>query len=375
VQEQLAFHAQYMTIAFRPSWRDYNFMDRKPGRRTNVIVASNSQLEFRDCPSLEVALATVSPLSGLAGESFRAHVPSKPRLPFGKTPRSVVRLLSHSTIGIALFDRNLYCRAFNGALGSMIGISIKEHLGKQLHQVFPGGATKLEIAFRRVWTTRRSLSNLELTAQLPPGTATRRWVVNFYPITDELGRVRLVATTFSEVTKGRGVELKLSRLKDKFHSDAGNQSNVLAEEFSALSERTFEIVNRSIALLKGSLSLRFYMSAMRLEAQLLRHALFITPSPLQESCLFASPAASDAAPTPDSGLPYGSKLAASSPSPRERQILCLLTDGKSNKEIASVLAISTRTVECYRARIMLKLDLHSTAALVRYAIRNKIIEA
>jgi DNA-binding CsgD family transcriptional regulator len=53
----------------------------------------------------------------------------------------------------------------------------------------------------------------------------------------------------------------------------------------------------------------------------------------------------------------------------------LLSDGKSSKEIATILDISTRTVESYRARIMLKLDLHSTAALVRYAVRAKIIEA
>jgi DNA-binding NarL/FixJ family response regulator len=52
-----------------------------------------------------------------------------------------------------------------------------------------------------------------------------------------------------------------------------------------------------------------------------------------------------------------------------------LADGKSNKEIGFLLEISTRTVECYRARIMTKLDLHSTAALVRYAIRHHIIEA
>jgi DNA-binding CsgD family transcriptional regulator len=51
-----------------------------------------------------------------------------------------------------------------------------------------------------------------------------------------------------------------------------------------------------------------------------------------------------------------------------------LADGKSSKEIGSILDISTRTVECYRARIMLKLDLHSTAALVRYAVRNNIVE-
>jgi DNA-binding NarL/FixJ family response regulator len=70
-----------------------------------------------------------------------------------------------------------------------------------------------------------------------------------------------------------------------------------------------------------------------------------------------------------------SELQNGSPSPRERQVLYLLSNGKSNKEIGLALDISTRTVEFYRARIMLKLDLHSTAALVRYAIRNNIVEA
>jgi len=67
--------------------------------------------------------------------------------------------------------------------------------------------------------------------------------------------------------------------------------------------------------------------------------------------------------------------AVGSPSLRERQVLCLLADGKSNKEIAVALCLATRTVETYRARIMLKLNLHSTAALVRYAIRHKFVEA
>lgn len=63
------------------------------------------------------------------------------------------------------------------------------------------------------------------------------------------------------------------------------------------------------------------------------------------------------------------------PSPRERQVLHLLADGKTNKEIGAVLDISKRTVESYRARIMTKLKLHSTAELVRYAVRNHIVEA
>jgi DNA-binding NarL/FixJ family response regulator len=60
--------------------------------------------------------------------------------------------------------------------------------------------------------------------------------------------------------------------------------------------------------------------------------------------------------------------------PREREILQLLAEGKSNKEVATLLGISVNTAEAHRANIMLKLDLHSVTELVHYAIRNKIIK-
>lgn len=59
--------------------------------------------------------------------------------------------------------------------------------------------------------------------------------------------------------------------------------------------------------------------------------------------------------------------------PREREILQLLAEGKSNKDVASLLGISVNTAEAHRANIMLKLDLHTVAELVLYAIRNNII--
>jgi DNA-binding NarL/FixJ family response regulator len=59
--------------------------------------------------------------------------------------------------------------------------------------------------------------------------------------------------------------------------------------------------------------------------------------------------------------------------PREREILQLLAEGKSNKEVANLLNISVNTAEAHRANIMLKLDFHSLAELVMYAIRNNII--
>lgn len=60
---------------------------------------------------------------------------------------------------------------------------------------------------------------------------------------------------------------------------------------------------------------------------------------------------------------------------REREIVQLLAEGKSNKEIATILHTSVRTVEHQRARIMGKLKLHTVADLVRFAVRNKIIAA
>ena len=52
-----------------------------------------------------------------------------------------------------------------------------------------------------------------------------------------------------------------------------------------------------------------------------------------------------------------------------------LAEGCTNKEIAAALGITTKTAETHRARIMAKLDVHSMSELVRYAIRNQIIEA
>jgi DNA-binding NarL/FixJ family response regulator len=58
---------------------------------------------------------------------------------------------------------------------------------------------------------------------------------------------------------------------------------------------------------------------------------------------------------------------------RQREIIQLLAEGKSNKEVASILNISVKTAETHRANIMMRLDLHSFADLMHYAIRNEII--
>lgn len=66
------------------------------------------------------------------------------------------------------------------------------------------------------------------------------------------------------------------------------------------------------------------------------------------------------------------------PSPlssRERSVIQLIAEGKTNKKIADVLSLSTKTVETHRAAAMRKLNVDTTAGLIRYAIRNNLVEA
>ena len=92
---------------------------------------------------------------------------------------------------------------------------------------------------------------------------------------------------------------------------------------------------------------------------------------------FLSPRVSDAVskavqPSGDCFAPR--RVSRSRLTPREREIVQLLAEGKSNKEIAVVLGISVKTAETHRANIMLKLNFHSITELVRYALRNKMID-
>ena len=59
---------------------------------------------------------------------------------------------------------------------------------------------------------------------------------------------------------------------------------------------------------------------------------------------------------------------------RERQVLQLIAEGKSTKELATILGISVKTAESHRTRLMQKLDIHETATLVLYAVRRGIVQ-
>ena len=74
------------------------------------------------------------------------------------------------------------------------------------------------------------------------------------------------------------------------------------------------------------------------------------------------------------GYLSGTKAPADRLAPRERQVLQLVAEGKTSKEIAVLMGLSVKTAESYRARLMEKLEIHETAGLVRYAIRHGLID-
>ena len=80
-----------------------------------------------------------------------------------------------------------------------------------------------------------------------------------------------------------------------------------------------------------------------------------------------------------SKLLLGAYLSGSTAAPnaltlREREVLQLVAEGNTTKQVASALGLTTKTAESYRTRLMAKLDIHDTAGLVRYAIRHGVIQ-
>jgi DNA-binding CsgD family transcriptional regulator len=280
-------------------------------------------------------------------------------------------LFQSSTVGVAICDRQLRFRAINHALASMNGLPAAAHLGKAIQAVLGNAAAKVLHALEQVLATGQPLTNIELKAKLPTRDAPGHWNASYFPIKNRAGEVQHVGAIVLELTKGKELDSALLRLSNKLMrilsawrhdsssgdgSNVGNDSTSLAGDFA-----------RSVTLLESCLS------ETRAISNLLRVSPHITASQPLDVHLVADEGLLSAG----EGLDFVRAGAAEPVGPlsaREREIAAHLADGKSNKQIGSMLAISTRTVESHRARIMLKLDLHSVTDLVRYAVRSNLIQ-
>lgn len=298
-----------------------------------------------------------------------------PREGLGETYGLLDTLFKSATVGVAICDRQLRFRAVNDALASMNGLPAAAHLGKTIHAVLGKVAAQVQPAFEHVFATGQPLSNFQLTAELPTRGEVGHWNESYFPIKDSAGRVQQVGAIILELPKRGELEASLARLT----ANLEGIGFALRHDFDGLEpERLLrgsasgaESLARSTALLEDCLS------ETRAISQLLRAAPPLTTAqpPLRSSRIRRGRLEPEKRRTFAVAYPLESSVERMSPlSCREYEVVALLAGGKSNKEVAVSLGISTRTVETHRAKIMLKLDLHSLGELVRYAVRSHFIE-
>jgi DNA-binding NarL/FixJ family response regulator len=277
--------------------------------------------------------------------------------------QSLAALASISTVGVAICDRQLRFRAINDSLASMNGVPARAHIGKAIHHILGTAAARIEPAFQHVFVTGNPLSNFEVTARLPNRSETGHWIENYYPIRAASGKVLQVGVIVLEVTKKKNAEQSLYRLTNKLRRAAKALQTQIHNERAARSAAPLELLVSCISetrVISELLMPRLHLGAMR------HQEILFQPEVEQLS------AGGNGLYPRDSHSPM-SELSGPGLSHRERQVVQNLAMGKSNKEMASILSISVRTVETYRARVMLKLGVRSLAELVRYALRKNII--
>jgi len=296
---------------------------------------------------------------------------------FGAATPGLATVLNNSTVGVEIYDSNLCCILKNKAFASMGGALPEIHIGKTMRQIFGSYAAQIEPAFRQAWATGKPVSNVELAFSLPWSPGKTDLVVNFYPIEGACREVRLIAALFFSATGKRKLQQRLCHFAEKKRALAFAESENSGEELTDLTAQSVEMLQKSIDLLQCSMSLRCHLLEMRIATALMHATPYSTmPASGPRFLPAAPPRAEFEEDRRERAEPsWANENDGRVPSPRERQVIRLLAEGKANKEMAAVLELSTRTVEMYRARLMAKLNLHSVAELVRYAVRHNLIEA
>lgn len=213
------------------------------------------------------------------------------------------------SIGLGVFDRKLRYCFLNEALAAMHRLSVSEHLGVTVRAILAETAEKVEPMFDKVFSTGKAILHYEFSGSMPSRREYTHWMVSYFPVAGSASNVSQVAVVVLDMTIVRRVERRFAELLEPYHSAPPPSVDVNARQVN--SRDTVEQIPEAMEL---------------------------------------------------------SRLTS-----REIQILKLLASGNSNKEVALNLGLSARTVEGHRARIMLKLGLHSVSALVRFAVQSNVI--
>ena len=277
-----------------------------------------------------------------------------------ETGQLLVPLFSSSPLGIAFCDKGLRFRAINNTLAAMNGIPAEAHLGKTVRHVVGPVASQVEPAFRRVFATGEKFS-IEVAGKLPKRAEWGYWIEDYYPIRDRQGKVKQVCVTVMEISRIKKLEESLFGLTAK-----------LLDVFAALKPSIDANFAQHVKAMQTAQSAKLFE---RCVSEILTVCQGLSPSLPNTSEISTQAPPVLASKVRDSSLSISGMPPANCISDRECEVLRLLVAGSGNKEVAATLDISVRTVEAHRTKIMLKLGIHSFAELVRYAVRNGLIDA
>lgn len=275
-------------------------------------------------------------------------------------------LFESPVMGVALLDSQFRFRAINEALAAMNGRPVSSHVGRKLRHILGSSAPKVEGPVRQVLETGEPIFNQELTAKLPGRPNIGHWVETYLPIRDLESRVTQVAALVVEVSSLRNLEVSLNQMIGRLlYVSAGLKTELQffattghsSDGGAGLLPRAIELVDDCVGFAKS------ISAASRLDFS-------ANAGGLQFDNDKASGVAINKAGTSIRESDGQWRML----SPREHEVLRLLADCKTNKEIAGEMNISVRTAETYRARVMMKLELRSIGHLIRFAVRNNIIE-
>jgi DNA-binding CsgD family transcriptional regulator len=247
--------------------------------------------------------------------------------------QQVLEGLLTSNIGFAVFDRWFRYRIVNETLAAMHRVPAEAHAGEGLRKITGAAGLKIEPALDAVFATGKGVRIFELIGNVPRRPEAIHWTGTHFPIRDGHRKVKEVGAFVVDV----GSEVQ--------HVAANRANKRLLETVTINTHRIQDLLLRLFP----------------------RNERSLTGAESERIIDGATEAIGKCECRPENG-------STAILSHREQEIVCFLANGMSNKEISATLEISVKTVECYRSRVFFKLKLGSLASLVRYAIRNRIVE-
>jgi DNA-binding CsgD family transcriptional regulator/PAS domain-containing protein len=291
------------------------------------------------------------------------------KLADGPTPRSdhspsleqlnhlLTGIFNAAFTGLAVFDADTRVVIANPAFASAIAnSSVSDCVGKTARELLGGAAADLESAIKTTIDTGTQPPVVDVTRKLPRAGLVNHWLFNLLPIKDHVhGQLQVAAITV-ETSHHKRIEEYILLLM----TDMSWIREHISKDPAVLQDRRD---------LLGPIEETGLLETVSEEARTISAILHGDVGDSKERPMLAGQ--TDASNQSSSFRLEVQKLATLSP--REREVLCLVAASKGNKEIATILNVEARTVDTYRTRLMLKLDLHSASDVVLYAVRHHLV--